>query len=225
MREVVNINLSIEGPLTPEIQAAIVVLLEASNLELRAVGSGGHTYKGSIQGSDEPELPSTVSQSRPSSVRWSRQEIDLIVDQVGKGVGYKKIAKLLNRTKGAVATKLNQLRDKGALPHLVKKGRKMQSGVGRAPHVELVRVVSDAQGSTPAVAPALVKLPPRIADVAPPPPAANVNPAAAAAVQFLNRAKGYSIFPRGEDRWLMNGLRVLSDRDVISKAKNLGFAG
>ena len=43
------------------------------------------------------------------------------------------------------------------------------------------------------------------------------------AVKFLNTEKKYSIFARGPDKWLMNGMRTLNDDEVVRRAQNHGW--
>lgn len=125
---------------------------------------------------------------------WSDQEIAQLLKMKDDGVPARDIAAQLGRTLAAVYFKLS-----------IKQRR--------------ARTEHPPQEQAPA------KISPEPFALAPAPGVtATPSTPAEAAAQFLTSNGKASVMPRGPDAWLLNGLRVLTDADVIKKAQNFGFA-
>ncbi|MFY7850905.1 MAG: hypothetical protein ACOVQ6_03825 [Brevundimonas sp.] len=180
----------------------------------------------------KPVPPAALNVDREPVRSWTKEQVDRLIELVRQGKTDGEIGDVLGRRSGAVSWKIHQLREKGVVFPT-----RTNRVYGAAPVAESVAPAPATAAEAPEQEISTAAAAPVVAAIAPPPapivrPKPSVAPAApisissdtaAAAVRFLNAEKKYSIFARGPDKWLMNGLRTLNDADVVKKAQNFGW--
>ncbi len=181
--------------------------------------------KGELSDLDEqaPEPSQKAPSERVSDRRgWSKGELQTLAVLKSVKASTTLISEVLDRTENAVMTKASQLRSGGILradASVISLTGDLQA-VDGPPEPSMAEQADNLRQMTARQARGAltVTIAPRRSDE-------QIAAELKAACAFLNEKLGarYSIFPRGPDRWLMNGVVVLNDAQLLNKARNHGF--